>query len=273
MLKIYNISSDFKTIINSIQSFNDEIYEFYSNNNSCEPICYVKINRKKSKLMVLLSDEQMIQNFLERIFIYIENEMNVLFSDFNNVTIKTTSPVKKEETLIKFYSDGISDKGKLTVNLTSMNYNFETFFELLQRYDNFPISVKYVNINSINKDIKYFITYKRNENNKFYVQSLLYEDKNFRIDYTDNEDVTFIKNKALSKGFETFDIEIFDMLKASEILSDIDIDENAFINKFEYNLSKVYPKIFIKNLPHNISEWNEEHYKIAENICYEIDDN
>ena len=50
-------------------------------------------------------------------------------------------------------------------------------------------------------------------------------------------------------------------------------DENAFINKFEYNLSKVYPKIFIKNLPHNISEWNEEHYKIAENICYEIDDN
>lgn len=273
MLKIYNISSDFKTISNSIQSFNDEIYEFYSNNNSCEPICYVKINRKKSKLIIKLLDEEMAQNLLQRPFTYIENDMKVLFSTFNSVTIKSSSLVKKEETLIKFYSDGISDKGKLTVNLTSMNYNFETFFELLQRYDNFPISVKYVNINSINKDIKYFITYKRNENNKFYVQSLLYEDKNFRIDYTDNEDVTFIKNKALSKGFETFDIEIFDMLKASEILSDIDIDENAFINKFEYNLSKVYPKIFIKNLPDNISEWNEEHYKIAENICYEIDDN
>lgn len=273
MLKIYNISSDFKTIINSIQSFNDEIYEFYSNNNSCEPICYVKINREKSKLMIKLLDEEIIQNLLQRPFTYIENDMKVLFSNFNSVIIKSSSLVEKEETLIEFYSDGISDKGKLTVNLTQMNYNFETFFELLQRYDSFPLLVKYVSINSINKDIKYFISYKRDENDKFYIQSLLYEDKNFRIDYTDNEDVIFIKNKALSKGFETFDIEIFDMLKASEILSDINIDENAFMNKFEYNLLKVYPKIFIKNLPDNISEWNEEHYKIAENICYEIDDN
>ena len=62
------------------------------------------------------------------------------------------------------------------------------------------------------------------------------------------------------------------MLMAYYVLSDINIDENAFMNKFEYNLLKIYPKIFIKNLPSNISEWNEEHYEIAENICYEIDE-
>lgn len=275
MLKIFNMNYDFKKITNVILSLSDGHYEFYpfaENNTNNEIIFSIKISRNQSKLIMKILNSKLIENFMERPVYYLEFHLKDLFFKFNSISVRNSSSTDIEQTLIDFYSDDISDKGVLKIYLSSLNYNFENIFEMLQRYEKFPkFPMKYIKLISENKHVSYFITYKRNINKGFYIQSFLYEDLFFKLDYLESEDITFIEDEIISKTYNYFDIKIFNIVKASEVFSNINLDNNSFKNNFELRLSNVFPAIILRQLPDDTSEWSEEQYEIASNIGYEID--
>lgn len=208
----------------------------------------------------------LLDDFMETPVSFIKFELRKLFLKFDDIFIKSFDDKK----LVKFYSSNFNNNGKFIIDLTHFAYDFSSLFEVMKRYESlsqFPIEA--VLLKSDSKEVSYEVIYKKNFNNHLKLNRLYYKDSNFKIDFNDSVEIDYIGKKVITKDSSLFTMEIYELLETAEMLADINIDDNALRNKFEYNFCNVYPEIISKQLSADTSEWTINDCFVAMAICDE----
>lgn len=255
MTNIFNVPFMVEDMVDIILKLSSGRYKLFSSDENKEYnplLAEVKIDNEKNSLKMKIENKIVLDDFMETPASFIEFELRKLFLKFDDIFIKSFD----DKYLVKFYSNNFNDNGKFIIDLTHFGYDFSNLFEVMERYESlsqFPI--KTVLLKSDSKEVSYEVIYRKNFNNHLKLNRLYYKDSNFKIDFNDNVETDYINRKVITRDSSLFTMEIYELLETAEILADINIDDNALKNKFEYNFCNVYPEIISKQLPADTSEW------------------
>lgn len=269
MTNIFNVPFIVEDIVDRILELSSGKYKLFSSgeNEEYNPLLVeVKIDNEKNSLKMKIESKILLDDFMETPVSFIKFELRKLFLKFDDIFIKSFDDKK----LVKFYSNNFNDNGKFIIDLTHFGYDFSSLFEVMERYESlsqFPIEA--VLLKSDSKEVQYEVIYKNNFNNHLKLNRLYYKDSNFKIDFNDSIEIDYIGKKVITKDSSLFTMEIYELLETAEMLADINIDDNALRNKFEYTFCNVYPEIISKQLPADTSEWTIDDCFVAMAICDE----
>ena len=228
---------------------------------------YFKQNDKDDELLAVVDNTEnlLTLNFKDKEFIeYIENRsprylLESLFKTF--LDIEKDIKIKISDKILFSFEKLKNLEYKVILNV----YNEMKFAELVE-IDSYFDSIGKLNISEIVlKDSRFYINLVKDWKDKFNISLFQWNDGNFVLNFSHGCSVDIQNLQSQVVGNFSFDINIKNMVKTSQEISDWDSDSISN-NLLGYSLVQVFPEVIRKELPNDTNSWNASDYITAVNI-------
>lgn len=236
---------------------------------------YFKQDDKDDELLAVVDNTEnlLTLNFKDKEFIeYIENRsprylLESLFKTF--LDIEKDIKIKISDKVLFYFEKLKNLEYKVILDVSHNNMKFEEIIEI----DSYFNSIGKINISEIVlKDNRFYINLVKDWKDKFNISLFQWNNGNFVLNFSNGCSVDIQNLQSQVVGNFSFDINIKNMVKTSQEISNWDSDSISN-NLLGYSLVQVFPEVIRKELPNDTNSWNASQYITAVNVYDDRADN